>query len=215
MRFLNLIFLSFFLIVMNGLAVSTYTTGVTNVATVTITNSQHNLGGVAIAPHVYDTNGVRILDFTYSVNPADYSISFTFNGTFSGTIKLSGTFHPSDVTNAEKDFDASFTASGVEFCSTCSATNFALAGASGKKYYSGGKISYVPASGVASNALVYLDGPKLIVQVGSAAQAGTCSGQCEVRVASGGFPPGVEKLHEITFRTDGTRSRIEKRAWLQ
>lgn len=191
--------------------------GATNVS---IPNSYHNFNSANIGVAVFDLNGARIPDSTYSksINTSTYQVDLTFSSATSGAVKLYGAFGSADVTNASKDFDAAFpNATSVYVCSTCTPSNWALAGGGTRKYWNATSLGYFAASGVGSVVYVYLDGGRLVFQVGTSAEAGTVSNSlAQVRIQSGGFPSGVEQLHKITFSGDGVTApvRVEHRAWM-
>lgn len=209
------------LVVSNALCLSTYSLGVSNQTSVVVTNAQHGFNSDKIAVHVYNSSGTRLADsvFTKAVNGGTYEVTVTFGSSFTGTVKLTGPFTEAGVTNAARDFDAAAIAGlkSVQICSTCTAANPAFAGAGAKKYFSSGPITYAAAGSVASKVLVYLDAGKLVFQVGTAAEAGEITGgPGVVRVQAGGFPQGVEPLHELNFTSQpGSAPTVtEKRGWL-
>lgn len=209
------------LFVSNAFSLSTYALSVSNQSSVVVASSQHGFNSDKIAVHVYNAQGDRLPDsvFTKSVNPSTFSASITFASPFTGTVKLTGPFTESGVTNAQRDFDAAVIQGekAVKICSACTANNPAFAGAGTKKYYSVGSVSYVAPATVASAVFVYLDAGRMVFQVGSAAEAGSVSGgPAEVRVQSGGFPSGVERLHELSFTSQPSSAPTitERRGWL-
>lgn len=215
------IFILALVLVANAFSLSTYTASVSAQSSVTIANSQHGFGTDKIAAHVYNTLGDRLPDavFVKSVDASTFSVTLTFASPFTGTVKLTGPFSEAGVTNAQRDFDAALTAGekSVKICSSCSPVNPAFAGAGVKKFYSGGSIKYFAPAAVASSVFVYIDGGKVVFQVGSSAEAGAITeGPGEVRIGGSGFPAGVEKLFELAFTSQPNSSPtiVDKRGWL-
>lgn len=221
LNFVSSMFILLVLLASNAFSLSTYTLSVKNQTSVVIASSQHTFNSDKIAAHVYNLLGDRLPDsvFTKTVDPSTFAVTLSFSGAFTGTVKLTGPFTESGVTNAQRDFDAAVVSGekAVKICSSCSSVNPAFAGAGVKKFYSGGSITYTAPATVASSVFVYIDAGKVVFQVGSSAEAGSVSsGAGEVRVQAGSFPSGVERLHELSFdsQSGSAASITERRGWL-
>src|SRR5437016_5375879 len=82
---------------------NTYTTTVTTSLGVTITNSQHGFNSNQFGVLIYNQDGVKQPTTAYSWTiAANYDATVSFNGTFTGSVKLVGLY--SSLTTADQDF---------------------------------------------------------------------------------------------------------------
>ena len=115
--------LLFLILATSVYARSTYTTNVTSTNSTTITNAQHGLNSPAFGVLIYNSLGTKQPTSAYSwiVDPTNYTVTVTFNNTFTGTVKLVAIY--ANLTSADQDFKVtSGDTTHLKVCSGCEAS---------------------------------------------------------------------------------------------
>ena len=106
---------------------STYTTNVSSVNSTTITNPQHGLNSPAYGVLIYNSLRTKQPTSAYSwiVDQTNYTVTVTFNNTFTGTVKLVAIY--ANFTSADQDFKVTVSSGDTTHLKVCSGceTNYA------------------------------------------------------------------------------------------